>query len=88
MGWTLRFRIDKRWFWLLDDGTIAPGDTKGSDLDDRKRVFEDGALIPHLPVNSIASVVFVARWEKTNSVDTKPSVTSTLSRLKDRLKPR
>lgn len=87
-GWTLRFRIDKRWFWLLDNGTIAPGDTKGTELDHRKLVLEDGALIPHLPVNSVASAVFVARWEKTDSIDAKSSVTSKLSRLKDRLKSR
>lgn len=87
-GWTLRFRIDKRWFWLLDDGTITPGDTKGTDLDDRKQVFKDGAQVPHLPVNSVASAVFVARWEKLDSDDSKPSMSSKLSRFTDRLKPR
>lgn|GEM_PF-388449 len=62
-GWTMRFRIDNRWFWYLSDGTIAPGDTKGTDLDTRKAVFADGATVPHLPVNNISSMVFIARWE-------------------------
>lgn len=63
-GWTLRFRIDNRWFWYLDDGTIAPGDIHGKEFDGRKKVFADGAALPHLPVNHVSVVVLVGRWYK------------------------
>jgi len=72
-GWTMRFRIDNRWFWYLSDGTIAPGDIKGTDLDARKAVFADGATVPHLPVNNISSMVFIARWESGGELVSTPS---------------
>lgn len=84
-GWTLRFRIDKRWFWYLHDGKIAAGDTKGTDLDAQKMVFADEASVPHLFVNSISSVVFVARWRKVEPRQTKESVKTRLARLKNRI---
>ncbi|WP_432789227.1 polysaccharide pyruvyl transferase family protein [Brevibacterium sp. K11IcPPYGO002] len=66
-GWTLRFRIDNRWFWLLDDGSIAPSTTLGSELDDRKLVIKPGDKVPHLPVNKVSMVVFTARWSEARS---------------------
>lgn len=63
-GWTMRFRIDNRWFWVLDDGSIAPGDIKGTDLEARKARFAAGDTLPHLPVNNVSVAVFIAQWEK------------------------
>lgn len=63
-GWTMRFRIDNRWFWSLDDGTVAPGDVAGADLESRKVVLVPGDVVPHLPVNHVGVVVFVARWRE------------------------
>ncbi len=63
-GWRLRFRIDNRWFWYLDDGTIEVGTVGGQELADRAKVFADGDRIPHLPVNHVSVAVFVAQWEK------------------------
>lgn len=65
LGWTLRFRIDNRWFWYLDDGSIAEGDTTGAALDSRKAVIRDGGTVPHLPVNHVSQAVFVGRWRGT-----------------------
>lgn len=84
-GWTLRFRIDKKWFWYLRDGTVANGDTKGADLNAQKMVFADEATIPHLSVNAISSVVFVATWRKVEPRQTRNSVKTKLSRLKNRI---
>ncbi|MGO1590533.1 MAG: polysaccharide pyruvyl transferase family protein [Ancrocorticia sp.] len=62
-GWTLRFRIDNRWFWYLEDGSVEASDVNGKELEARKAVLEDGAVIPHLPVNRIAAAVLVAQWD-------------------------
>lgn len=70
-GWTLRFRIDNRWFWYLDDGSIAEGDEVGSTYDNRKALIPELGVIPHLPVNKISVVVFVARWSKDTSFRTR-----------------
>ncbi|MBH0053562.1 polysaccharide pyruvyl transferase family protein [Salinibacterium sp. SWN139] len=66
-GWTMRFRVDNRWFWYLDDGSIVVGDAEGSGLEARKAVLADSAQIPHLPVNRIAVVIMTARWSKLDS---------------------
>ncbi|MCF2587204.1 polysaccharide pyruvyl transferase family protein [Brevibacterium sp. UCMA 11752] len=87
-GWTLRFRIDNRWFWLLNDGTVIHGDTKGADLDYRKMVLDDGGRIPHVPVNSVSSAVFVARWRKVYIETSKPSVKSKFVELKNKFSTR
>lgn len=62
LGWTLRFRIDNRWVWYLEGDRLAIGTVKGAELDNEKKVFQSGDKIPYLPVNRIASVVFVAKW--------------------------
>lgn len=66
-GWTVRFRIDNRWFWCLDDGSVAPDNATGSKVDSRKQLFADQAAIPHLPVNHVDVVVLVAKWRKRGS---------------------
>lgn len=66
LGWTLRFRVDNRWFWCLDDGSIAEGDTTGAVLDGRKAVIPEGGSVPHLPVTHVSQAVFVARWRSTS----------------------
>lgn len=66
-GWTIRFRIDNRWFWFLADGSIKPSTTSGSELEDRKAVFDTGDRIPHLPVNKVSMVVLTARWREARS---------------------
>ncbi|SMY04277.1 Polysaccharide pyruvyl transferase [Brevibacterium sp. 239c] len=83
-GWTLRFRVDKRWFWYLSDKTLAERDTKASHLDPRKMVFEDGAPIPHLPVNAISAVVFVAKWRNIEPQQARQPVKGRIAKLKNR----
>jgi hypothetical protein len=63
-GWTLRFRIDNRWFWLKRDGSVAPSSAGDGVSDAEKAVLSEGSAIPHIPVNHIDVVVLVAQWEK------------------------
>lgn len=67
-GWTLRFRIDNRWFWYLKDGSFTPSTMSGSELEDQKFVFKPGAKVPHLPVNKISMVVLTAQWREARSL--------------------
>ena len=65
LGWTLRFRVDNRWFWYLSDGAIELSDIEGDTLNGSKAVLSEGEVIPHLPVTNISMVVLVAVWDKT-----------------------
>lgn len=62
-GWTLRFRIDHRWFWYLEDGSIALGKEAGPADGDRPKVFAPNDRIPHIPVNRIKMMVLTAQWK-------------------------
>lgn len=67
-GWTLRFKVDNRWFWYLNDGSIVPSDISGEAVENRKAVFRDESEVPHIPVNRIAIAVFVAQWSEDKSL--------------------
>ncbi len=61
-GWKLRFRIENRWFWVLEDGSFTPkDDTKKQE---NLKIFKDRDVIPYLPVNQISVVVADATWKK------------------------
>ena len=62
-GWTLRFRIDNRWFWLKKDGSVAASSAGEGVSEEEKAVLSAGSAIPHLPVNHIDVVVLVAQWK-------------------------
>lgn len=67
VGWTLRFRVDNRWFWYLADGTIEPSSVDGAELNDRKAVLSDQSVVPYLPVTHISMGVLVAQWANDES---------------------
>lgn len=60
-GWRLRMRIDKREFWVLEDGSLILK-TEGAY---KAAIFSPGTPIPHIPVNRISFVVAEAVWEST-----------------------
>lgn len=62
VGWKLRFRIDRRWFWYLKDGSIALGKEASPEPGDKPKIFAPGDPLPHLPVNRIDLVVLIAQW--------------------------
>lgn len=77
VGWTLRFRVDNRWFWYLNDGTVEPSNVDGTELNDRKAVLSDQSVIPYLPVTHISMVVLVARWAEDESGRSRAAFEST-----------
>lgn len=62
LGWTVRFRVDNRWFWCMSDGSVQPGTVGGEELNARKAVIAPGEHIPHFPVNHVSAAVLVAKW--------------------------
>ena len=64
-GWNLRIKIDNRWFWLLDDGTLTLTDGYREDVDGPRRVFEEGDPVPFLDVGNINTAVAEACWKPT-----------------------
>lgn len=61
-GWRIRFRIDKKWFWYLENGTIKLKDTYSKKSDGEFRYFREDDRIPFLPVNHISLMVAEAGW--------------------------
>ena len=59
-GWRLRLKIDNRWFWYMNDGTLS------LDINNPHsggvRIFQDESLIPYIPVGRIRLIVVEAVW--------------------------
>jgi hypothetical protein len=68
-GWTLRFRVDNRWFWYLQDGSIATSKEVESGKVPTKAIIRDKGTIPYLPVNRISVAVFTAEWAELDSFE-------------------
>lgn len=62
-GWKLRFKIDRKWFWYLEDGSLVPL-KEYNEKCVPIRVFEEGERLPYIPVNHIALAVADAFWNK------------------------
>lgn len=60
VGWNLRFKIDNRWFWILEDDSIIPESELTKDM--KKKLFADESVIPYIPVNNIRIAVAEANW--------------------------
>lgn len=63
VGWNLRIKIDTRWFWYLEDGTLALKNTYNEDEMAPIRVFHDNETVPYIPVNRIRLMVAEAVWD-------------------------
>lgn len=61
-GWRIRFRIDKKWFWYLENETIKLKDSYSKKRDGEFCYFKEGDRIPFLPVNHISLMVAEAGW--------------------------
>lgn len=64
-GWYLRIKIDRKWFYVLEDGTLKEKSKYRQGEDKKKYVLRDQDKIPFLPVNKITLAVAEAVWEKT-----------------------
>lgn len=63
VGWNLRFKVDNRWFWMMEDGTINATGRISPHSGVAKFLVRAGECIPYLPVNNIAIVVLEAQWQ-------------------------
>lgn len=62
-GWKMRFRIDNRYFWYLEDGSIKLCSEYDATVDAPVKHFEEQARIPYIPVDHIGMMVAEALWE-------------------------
>ncbi|MCI8321391.1 MAG: polysaccharide pyruvyl transferase family protein [Dorea sp.] len=63
-GWRFRFRIDRRWFWYLEDGTFVLKDEYDKDKHPAIKKFAECDHIPYLPVTGISLMVAEALWKE------------------------
>lgn len=63
LGWHIRFQIDNRWFWYLEDGTFKETAAYNIETDSPIRLFQDEEALPFLPVNRIRAMTAEAVWE-------------------------
>ncbi|MGN1166374.1 MAG: polysaccharide pyruvyl transferase family protein [Lachnospiraceae bacterium] len=63
-GWKIRFRIDKKWFWYLENDTFVSTDEYNKEIHPPIRKFKEGEKIPYIPVNKIAIIVADAIWKE------------------------
>jgi hypothetical protein len=63
-GWHIRFRIDNRWFWYLEDDTFVLKDEYKKHHEVRKKTFRAGERFPYIPVDGIIVMVAEAVWAK------------------------
>lgn len=63
LGWHIRFQIDNRWFWYLENGTFKLTDEYKEGTDSPIRLFKDEETIPYIPVNRIRTMAAEAVWK-------------------------
>lgn len=63
-GWRFRFKIDKRWFWYLEDDSFVLTDQYDESVHAPIKKFSEGERIPYLPVTGIAVGVAEAFWKE------------------------
>ncbi len=63
LGWHIRFQIDNRWFWYLEDGTFKETAEYSAETDVPIRLFQDEEALPFLPVNRIRAMRAEAVWK-------------------------
>jgi polysaccharide pyruvyl transferase WcaK-like protein len=61
LGWRLRFRVGREWFWYSRRGKALPKGNKGSAR--RAKIFEPEQKMPLLPYKHIDSLVIEAVWK-------------------------
>lgn len=64
LGWKIRFRIDNRWFYYLDDDTVCLKSKYKKGKDVPIKIFKDEAVIPYIPVNHISVMAADAVWRR------------------------
>lgn len=63
-GWHLRFKIDNRYFWYLDNGTFVPVRDWSEEESGARRLFAPRERLPYIPVDRISNMIAEAQWER------------------------
>lgn len=63
-GWKIRIKIDNRWFWYLENGTLKYKNDYKAINDPPIQIFKDESFIPYIPVNRISTIVAEAVWKE------------------------
>ncbi|EOS53832.1 polysaccharide pyruvyl transferase family protein [Adlercreutzia caecimuris] len=66
-GWNVRVKIDNRWFWLMEDGSLQLKDKKSAEDGKARALLGDGAALPFVDVGHIDVAVAEGVWEQTLS---------------------
>ncbi len=61
VGWKLRIKIDNRWFWYLEDGTLTV--KNDAVKQENLKIFNNGEVLPYIPVNQISLMIADAIWK-------------------------
>ena len=61
LGWRLRFRVNRKWFWYSRRGKALSKESKGAAR--RAKIFKPGQKIPLLPYRHVDSLVIEAVWK-------------------------
>lgn len=67
VGWTLRFKIDNRWFWIMENDDLLLEEEIKSGM--KKKVFKDESTVPYIPVNNIRIAVAEAKWRDSSRLE-------------------
>ena len=59
LGWNVRIKIDTKWFWLVQDGSLRSKST----INQPKKLLKVGEPMPHFSVNKVSLIVLEARLE-------------------------
>ncbi len=63
-GWRFRFKIDRRWFWYLEDGSYVLTEEYDKGIYPPIKKFAENDLIPQISVNGISLAVAEALWKE------------------------
>lgn len=79
-GWNVRVKIDNRWFWLMEDGSLQLKDKKSTEDGKARALLGDGAALPFVDVGHIDVAVAEGVWEQTPSTRIKRKLRHILKR--------
>lgn len=64
IGWHIRIRSGKQWYWYMKDGTLAKRDNYEGNFDKDRMLFPNESTLPHFPVSPINVAVAEAVWKE------------------------
>lgn len=63
IGWQMRVKDDRNWYWYLEDGTIKSQEDYKKGIDKDKYILKDETKIPYIPLKGVATIVLEGVWK-------------------------